>query len=110
MEEKQKELQREADKVKERLDQLVAMENKIREKLDPNLLKRCDFLFEKRAGVAVAAVEGGVCQLCHLNIPPQKFIELQRDESILQCPHCLRFLYWSGHEAYKVVEEPEVFE
>jgi predicted nucleic acid-binding Zn-ribbon protein len=52
----------------------------------------------------VAAVENGVCQVCHMIIPPQKFIELQRDQDIMQCPHCHRFIYWPGHEGYCLPE------
>jgi hypothetical protein len=98
-------LQEESDKLKERLDRLDSVAREVRARVDPALLKRCDFLFERQAGVAVASVEGGTCQICHLNIPPQKFNELQRDEQIMQCPHCHRFLYWTGHEAYLVMDE-----
>ncbi|MCU0595361.1 MAG: C4-type zinc ribbon domain-containing protein [Desulfobacterota bacterium] len=105
MEADRKVLQEEADRLKERLDQFDALAAEIRAKIDPNLLKRCDSLLSRQAGIAVAPVEGGTCQVCHLNIPPQKFIELQRDEAIMQCPHCHRFLFWTGHEAYLVMEE-----
>ena len=96
-------LQRESEQLRSRLDRLEKVRKKVRERIDADLLKRTDFLFEKQAGIAVAAVENGVCQVCHLNIPPQKFIELQRDEAILQCPHCHRFLYWPGHEGYCIL-------
>ena len=105
MEAGKKSLQEESDQLKERLDQLDGVAAEIRAKIDPTLLKRCDSLLERQAGIAVAPVETGTCQICHLNIPPQKFIELQRDEAILQCPHCHRFLFWKGHEAYLVMDE-----
>jgi predicted nucleic acid-binding Zn-ribbon protein len=105
MEQDRSELVTEADRVKERLDYLEGIERVLREKVDKDLLKRCDFLLQKQAGVAVAAVDSGVCQVCHMNIPPQKFIELQRDEVIHQCPHCHRFLYWPGHDGYKDLAE-----
>jgi len=98
-------LQEEADRLKERLDHYDAVAAVIRAKIDANLLKRCDFLLSRQAGIAVAPVEAGTCQVCHLNIPPQKFNELQRDEAILQCPHCHRFLFWTGNEAYLVLEK-----
>jgi hypothetical protein len=98
-------LQEEADRLKERLDQLDAVAAEIRAKIDPGLLKRCDSLLARQSGVAVAPVEAGTCKICHLNIPPQKFIELQKDEAILQCPHCHRFLFWTGNEAYQVMDE-----
>jgi uncharacterized protein len=105
MEEDKGELQREADRLRERLDRLEGLQEKVRAKLEPDIWKRSELLLQKQAGIAVAPVEAGVCQVCHLNIPPQKFIELQRDESIMQCPHCHRFIYWPGHEAYCVFEE-----
>jgi predicted nucleic acid-binding Zn-ribbon protein len=87
-------------KLKVRLDRLEEIRNEVRGRLDADLLKRTDFLLQKQAGIAVSSVENGVCQVCHMNIPPQKFIELQRDESLMQCPHCHRFIYWPGHEGY----------
>ncbi|MGV8074626.1 MAG: zinc ribbon domain-containing protein [Syntrophobacteraceae bacterium] len=98
-------LQQESDRVSERLDKLKAIEKKVRDKLEPIILKKCDHLLLKQSGIAVAPVEGSVCQICHLNIPPQKFNELQRNEAILQCPHCHRFLYWLGHAEYRVFED-----
>jgi predicted nucleic acid-binding Zn-ribbon protein len=105
MEEDKAVLQQEIDTVKARLDRLEVIRQMVRERVSPELLKRTDFLFLKQSGIAVSAVENGVCQVCHMNIPPQKFIELQRDEDIMQCPHCRRFLYWPGHEGYCVTEE-----
>jgi len=105
LEEERAVVQREGDELKGRLDRLEAIRRTVRDRLNPDLLKKTEFLFQKQAGIAVSAVENGVCKVCHMNIPPQKFIELQRDEDILQCPHCHRFLYWPGHEGYCVTEE-----
>jgi uncharacterized protein len=98
-------LQHEAGQLRDRLDRIEELQAKVRDKMEPDLWKRSEVLLQKQAGVAVAPVESGICQVCHLNIPPQKFIELQRDESIMQCPHCHRYIYWPGHEAYCVFEE-----
>lgn len=105
LEESKSVLQAEADQLKGRLDRLEVIRQRVRQKVDPDLLKKTDFLLLKQAGIAVSSVENGVCQVCHMNIPPQKFIELQRDDAMLQCPHCHRFLYWPGHEGYCVSEE-----
>lgn len=93
------------DQTDERIARLEALQQEVRDKMEPNLLKRCLYLLEKQGKIAVAPVQGGVCQICHIGIPPQKFIELQRDENILQCPHCHRFIYWSDHEVYGTVRE-----
>ena len=41
---------------------------------------------------AVALVERGVCQACHMRIPPQQFLELQQWARLSQCPSCFRIL------------------
>ncbi len=105
MEEEKAVLLQESAELQSRLERLEGIRQLVRDRVNPELLKKTDFLFVKQAGIAVSAVENGVCKVCHMNIPPQKFIELQRDEDILQCPHCHRFLYWPGHEGYCVTEE-----
>ncbi len=105
IESEKKQLLAESERIKERLERLEAITAKVREQVEPALLKRSDYLLQRQAGIAVAACEGGVCQVCHLNIPPQKYIELMKDESIMQCPHCHRFLYWPGNEAYTIFDD-----
>jgi len=29
-----------------------------------------------------------------MNLPPQKFIELQMDQELMTCPHCQRIIYF----------------
>jgi predicted nucleic acid-binding Zn-ribbon protein len=95
----------ESSRVNEQLAVIEGRQQEVRAGVDPDLLKRCDFLLERGRGSAVAAVLNGTCQVCHMNIPPQKYIELQRDTAILQCPHCHRFIYWPEHESYKAIPE-----
>ncbi len=103
--ESKKRLQDESDSLKEHVQRLEEAQSKVRQKMDENVQKKTEFLLQRQAGIAVAAVENGVCSECHLNIPPQKFIELQRDESLMQCPHCHRFVYYPGHDCYKLTAE-----
>lgn len=98
-------LRRESDLVEARISILEAYEERVRGKMEPAIAKRYDFLLEKRNGSAIAAVQEGTCQLCHLNLPPQKYIELQRDEVVMNCPTCQRFIYWSGNDAYLVLAD-----
>ncbi|NLI83202.1 MAG: hypothetical protein GX443_16170 [Deltaproteobacteria bacterium] len=105
LEEDKRALEIEKEKLDSRLEKIESIQARVRARLDPEILRRSESLMKKQAGIAVAPVENGVCKVCHLNIPPQKFIELQRDEKIHQCPHCHRFIYWPGHEAYCIHEE-----
>ncbi|MGQ9922163.1 MAG: zinc ribbon domain-containing protein [Desulfobacca sp.] len=77
---------------------LQGQRQQIQQDIPPTLLKRYDFIREKRQGLAIAEVRQGVCQACHMNLPPQKFIELQMDLELMTCPHCQRIIYFVPQE------------
>jgi uncharacterized protein len=60
--------------------------------VDKQWLKTYDTLSAKR-GYAVAPVIKGVCQGCHMALPPQLNNILARMESIEMCPRCGRLVY-----------------
>jgi predicted nucleic acid-binding Zn-ribbon protein len=62
--------------------------------LDPDLLRRYEQIFERRAGVAVVEARAGICTGCHRNLPPQFYNELQRSLDVRSCPSCHRILFW----------------
>ncbi len=82
----------------EKITALQQQRDQIKQKITPQLLKRYDFIREKRHGIAVTEVRQGVCQACHMNLPPQKFIELQMDRELMTCPHCQRIIYFVPQE------------
>ncbi|MCK9377192.1 MAG: C4-type zinc ribbon domain-containing protein [Syntrophobacterales bacterium] len=88
----------ESEKFKKELDQLEEKRKKLRKGVPAALMKRYEFIRQRRNGTAIAPVQEGVCLGCHMNILPQQFIDLQKGLEILQCPHCQRILYWSGEE------------
>ncbi len=51
-------------------------------------------IFARRGGLAVVEVRAGTCQGCHMNVPPQLFNQIQRNEQVILCPNCQRMLYW----------------
>ena len=55
-------------------------------------MKTYDTLAAKR-GYAVAPVIKGVCQGCHMALPPQLNNILARMQSIETCPRCGRLVY-----------------
>ena len=79
----------------EKLHELQAQRQEIQKSIPKQLLKRYDFIREKRQGIAITEVRHGVCQACHMNLPPQKFIELQMDKELMTCPHCQRIIYFT---------------
>ena len=68
---------------------------------DQMLLKRYLFLRERKGGLAVSSVVTGVCQTCHMGIPPQKFNELIRGNDLMTCPHCNRIIYWGDDQDFQ---------
>jgi hypothetical protein len=64
-------------------------------KVHPDLIKKYEVLIEKRHGLAVVPIQDGFCQGCNINIPPQKFLEIQKNNNtIMNCPFCNRILYF----------------
>ncbi|HDM78091.1 MAG TPA: hypothetical protein ENG51_16760 [Deltaproteobacteria bacterium] len=94
-ENKKKELEKKASELEKKLKAFDNKRKKISKKIEPGLLRKFNFIKDKRNGIAVAPVDNGVCQVCHMNIPPQTFIELQKNERMHNCPNCQRFIYWS---------------
>ncbi len=64
--------------------------------IDPKLLKLYNTLKEKRQGVGVVGVKRETCQGCFVNVPPQMFIEVQKNNALIRCPNCNRILYWEA--------------
>ena len=62
--------------------------------ISQSLLKRYEFIRQRRGGLAVVGVENGTCEGCHMNIPPQLFNDLQRDDRYFECPLCRRLIYY----------------
>jgi hypothetical protein len=76
----------------------VAREREVRDRmasaLDASLRRKYEQIFERRGGTAVVEVRNGICQGCHINLPPQLFNELQRTRDVRMCPNCHRILFW----------------
>ena len=64
--------------------------------IETKLIKLYNTLKEKRQGVGVVSAKQETCQGCFVNVPPQMFIEVQKNNSLIRCPHCNRILYWEG--------------
>ena len=69
--------------------------------IDENLLEKYDFIRERKGGIVVSPVIKGVCQACHIDIPPQQFNEVIRGDKLMTCPNCIRIIYWGEDESFK---------
>lgn len=61
---------------------------------DRSLLDRYNKLKNTRKDLALAAIRGGICSGCRLQIEPQLVAEVKRSEKLVSCSYCQRILYW----------------
>jgi predicted nucleic acid-binding Zn-ribbon protein len=78
--------------LKAQLAEATAGRDAARAQVETQWVKIYDSLAAKR-GYAVAPVVKGVCQGCHMALPPQLSNVLARMESIQTCPRCGRLIY-----------------
>lgn len=80
------------DALKAQLAEATAVRDAARVQVDIKWVKIYDSLAAKK-GYAVAPVVKGVCQGCHMALPPQLANMLARMETIQTCPRCGRLIY-----------------
>lgn len=79
---------------KQAVDEKARQRDGIKAGLRPEILRKYENIRAKRGGVGLALIQDETCQGCHINIPPQVYIELRKgSEEIYTCPHCHRILY-----------------
>lgn len=77
-------------------DELLALrKERMSSSLEPDVLSKYERLLAAREGVALAALEGRICQVCFMEVPPNVFVRLARSTEIVTCPSCDRILYLS---------------
>ena len=93
-EEDRKKIDKEIGELETDLAEAEKRTDALRREVREGLLKRYEKIKGRRNGVAVVSVWKEVCAGCHMNIPPQLYIELQKSEELLSCPNCNRIIYW----------------
>ena len=61
---------------------------------DPMLVATYEQVLRRRNGIAVAEAVDGICTICHVRLRPQVFNTVLRNDRIMQCDTCTRFLYY----------------
>jgi predicted nucleic acid-binding Zn-ribbon protein len=63
--------------------------------LDKRVLSLYESVARARKGVAISsATRDGLCSVCHVRLRPQVFQLVRQNDSIIQCDHCQRILYY----------------
>jgi predicted nucleic acid-binding Zn-ribbon protein len=61
--------------------------------IEEDVLDRYERLFKSKNGIAVAAIEHGVCTGCHMQMTTQTILSAKAEKEIMACSQCGRFLY-----------------
>jgi len=89
----QKNIEKKSTDDREILDEYITQQNEIGKNLDSSLMKQFAKISKMNQGLAVVNVKNEICMGCFMNIPPQLYIEVQRENSLILCPQCSRILY-----------------
>ena len=63
-------------------------------RIQPPVLSQYQKLLATKAGIAMAEARSESCSGCYMSIPPQVFVNVKKNESIITCPNCGRILYF----------------
>jgi len=78
------------------LERLAAERAALAREVDPKVLASFELIAQKRHGVAVAEARDGHCTVCHVRLRPQVFNTVRRNDELVQCDSCQRFLYFAS--------------
>jgi len=94
-----KELDAEVVEAKKELEAMKAGRGRYTEPLEKKNFDLYMDLLTNHGGIAVARVEGEICEGCSMSIMPQLCAEVRKGVGIIQCPQCKRILYYKEEES-----------
>ncbi len=97
LEVKREGLQERMNNAEKKLTELESVRSSTGSIVPPAVFQRYEFIRRRLDHPVIVPVNSGICAGCHIAIPPQSFIELQRGQQILSCPNCQRLIYWCEH-------------
>ncbi len=89
-----KQLEADFAKAEEELKRIEQARQGIISHIQPAIFSQYQKLLVSKAGVAIAEARAEACSGCYMSIPPQVFVNVKKNESIITCPHCGRILYY----------------
>ena len=92
---KRESLEAEIAAIEEKIAQTRDAREATASRLNDDLMGKYEVLFDRRGGTAVVAVSSAICQACYMNIPPQLWNDVLRNERVNLCPSCQRILFYN---------------
>ena len=89
---KKQDLMVESERLRGEIGAFIVEREKVAAQIDAAVMVQYQRI-RKVGREAISQVTGGICQGCHMRIPPQLYIEIQKLKVIHVCPTCQRILY-----------------
>ena len=88
-------LEGEIAEIEDKIAQTRQAREETASRLNDDLMGKYELLFNRRGGTAVVSVTSAICQACFMNIPPQLWNDVLRNERVNLCPSCQRILFYN---------------
>ncbi len=98
LEEISKEVEIKVDNISAELDDELDRRKELVENVEPGALALYERIQNHFPGGAICRAMNEMCTGCYMQIPPQLFNEIQRQDNIITCPACQRILYYISEE------------
>jgi predicted nucleic acid-binding Zn-ribbon protein len=98
----QKQGEAEFTKIEQELKGVEQARQEMVSRVQPAVFTQYHKLFISKGGVAIAEARGESCSGCYMSIPPQVYVNVKKNESIITCPNCGRILHYKEAIAQKV--------
>ncbi len=96
IEELKKKLTGEVANAEKELVPLKEARSRLVDSTDKDVYHQYVQLMESSNAIAVIEAKNEVCQGCNMNIPPQLFVEIKKNDTIIHCPQCRRILFYKS--------------
>lgn len=83
----------ELEKINKLLEEELNQRNELAEQIETKWLEHYKKVIKIRKGLAVVAIDNNTCHGCYRGLIPQLSIEIRKNDSIITCPYCSRFLF-----------------
>lgn len=83
----------ELEKINKLLEEELSQRNELAEQIETKWLEHYKKVIKFRKGPAVVVIDNDTCHGCYCSLIPQLSIEIRKNDSIITCPHCNRFLF-----------------
>ena len=80
-------------KLNKLLEEELNQKNELAERIETKWLTHYEKLLAVRKRLVVVPIDKETCGGCHCSLMPQLSLEVRRNDSVITCPHCSRFLF-----------------